>query len=107
MPSDSDPGRMSASPMTGLNFGLSYNPTPKLQFNAMFSEARIWKVGDYCNSLPEEQNYKYALYGAVNCFYTINSYLQWGIEYLWGHRETWNAGGAHDNRIQTMLQLSF
>ncbi len=107
VPSDSDPGRMSASPMTGLNFGLSYNPTPKLQFNAMFSEARIWKVGDYCNSLPEEQNYKYALYGAVNCFYTFNSYLQWGIEYLWGHRETWNAGGAHDNRIQTQLSFTF
>ena len=107
VPRDSDPGRMSASPMTGLNLGVSYNPTSKLQFNAMFSEARIWDVGEYCNSLPEDQNYKYALYGAVNCFYTINSYLQWGIEYLWGHRETWNAGGAHDNRIQTQLSFTF
>lgn len=107
VPKDSDPGHMSPSPMMGVNFGLSYNPTPRLQFNAMVSESRIWKVADYCNSLPESQNYKYALYGAVNCFYNITSYLQWGIEYLWGHRQTWNAGGAHDNRIQTQIAFSF
>lgn len=107
IPDDAKPGRMSASPMMGANVGVSYNPTSKLQFNAMFSEARIWDVGAYCNALDESQNYKYALYGAVNCFYTINPWLQWGIEYLWGHRQTWNIGGAHDSRIQTQLSFSF
>lgn len=106
-PTDSEPGRMSAAPMMGANIGVSYNPTSKLQFNAMFSEARIWKVGAYSNALPETENYKYALYGAVNCFYNINPWLQWGIEYLWGHRQTWNIGGAHDSRIQTQLSFTF
>lgn len=107
VPDDARPGRMSASPMAGLNFGVSYNPTSKLQFNAMFSQSRIWDVRDYCNALDESQNYRYALYGAVNCFYNITPWLQWGIEYLWGHRETWNIGGAHDSRIQTQIAFNF
>ncbi len=107
IPKDDEPGRMKASPMMGLNVGCTVNATSKLQFNAMFSESRIWGVGEYCNALPEGQNYKYALYGAVNCFYNITPYLQWGIEYLWGHRQTWNIGGANDSRIQTQLQFTF
>ncbi len=107
VPDNAAPGKMKASPMMGANIGVSFNPTSKLQFNAMFSESRIWDVEDYCNALPEEQNYKYALYGAVNCFYNITSYLQVGVEYLWGHRQTWNIGGAHDNRIQTQLAFTF
>jgi hypothetical protein len=107
VPDDARPGRMKASPMMGANVGVTFNATSKLQFNAMFSESRIWKVGDYCNALDESQNYKYALYGAVNCFYNINPWLQWGIEYLWGHRQTWNIGGANDSRIQTQLAFTF
>lgn len=107
VPDDARPGRMTASPMAGLNFGVSFNPSSKLQFNAMFSQSRIWKVRDYCNALDESQNYRYALYGAVNCFYNITPYLQWGIEYLWGRRETWNIGGANDSRIQTQIAFNF
>lgn len=107
IPSDSDPGRMTASPMLGANIGVSFNATSKLQFNAMFSESRIWDVKDYANANPESSNYKYALYGAVNCFYNINSFLQLGVEYLYGHRQTWNIGGATDNRIQAQLSFTF
>ncbi len=107
IPKDDAPGRMKAAPMMGLNLGVSVNATKKLQFNAMFSESRIWDVGDYCKALPDGQNYKYALYAAANCFYNITPYLQWGIEYIWGHRQTWNIGGAHDSRLQTQLQFSF
>lgn len=107
IPDDAHPGKMKASPMMGLNFGVTYNPTSKLQFNAMISESRIWNVGAYANSGDEADNYKYAVYGAVNCFYNINSYLQWGLEYLYGHRQTWNIGGANDNRIQTQLSFTF
>lgn len=98
---------MKASPMMGANIGVSINPSAKWQINAMFSESRIWDVEDYCNALPESQNYKYALYGAVNCFYNITSYLQAGIEYLYGRRTTWNHGGASDSRIQTQLAFTF
>lgn len=107
IPDNSHPGKMYAAPMMGLNLGVTYNINSKWQVNAMCSEARVWKVGDYCNALPESENYKYALYGAVNCFYNITSYLQAGVEALWGHRETWNIGGAHDTRIQTQLAFTF
>lgn len=107
IPDDKHPGKMYAAPMMGANIGVTYNISPKWQVNAMFSESRIWKVGDYANALPEADNYKYALYGAANCFYNITSYLQAGIEYLWGHRETWNIGGANDSRIQTQLAFTF
>ena len=107
IPDDENPGRMTASPMLGANIGVTFNPTSKLQFNAMFSEARIWGVKDYANSVSEANNYKYALYGAVNCFYNINSFLQVGVEYLYGHRQTWNIGGADDNRVQAQLSFTF
>lgn len=106
-PDNAEPGRMKANAMMGANIGVSFNPTKKLQFNAMFSESRIWGVKDYATAPDSGCNYKYALYGAVNCFYNITPYLQWGIEYLWGHKQTWNMGGAHDNRIQTQIAFSF
>ena len=107
IPSDEDPGRMTSSPMLGANVGVTFNATSKLQFNAMFSQARIFDVRAYANAGDESLNYRYALYGAVNCFYNINSFLQVGVEYLYGRRETWNIGGASDNRIQAQLQFTF
>ncbi len=104
-PKDSDPTHMTPTPMMGFNFGATYNFNSRWQANLVVSEARMWGVSEYCNALDETQNYKYALYGAVNVFYNITSYLQWGVECVWGHRQTWNIGGAHDTRIQT--QLSF
>lgn len=107
IPDNSNPGRISASPMMGLDFGVSYNPTSRLQFNAMFSEARIWGVRTYADLQDEMLNYKYALYGAVNCFYNLNSFLQFGVEVLYGHRQTWNQGGADDWRTQAQVSFSF
>lgn len=105
VPSDSKPGRLDASPMMGVNFGLTYNINSKWQVNLMGSESRIWDVRDYAVSTAGA-NYKYALYAAGNIFYNITPYLQWGIEYLWGHRETWNMGGASDSRIQTQIMFT-
>ncbi len=107
IPDDARPGRMHGARMMGANIGVSYNPTSRLQFNAMFSESRIWDVADYATAPDSGCNYKYALYAAVNCFYNITPYLQWGIEYLWGHKQTWDIGGAHDSRIQTQLAFTF
>lgn len=106
IPDNASPGRMKASPMAGVNLGFTYNFNSKWQANIMASESRIWDVRDYA-VVNEGSNYKYALYAAGNVFYQITPYLQWGMEYLWGHRQTWNMGGAHDSRIQTQLQFTF
>lgn len=107
IPKDNKPGYMTPAPMMGWTFGASYNPTAKLQFNAMFSQSRIWNVGEYANALDEDNNYKYALYGAANCFYNITNYLQWGVEYVWGRRMTWNGMAANDSRVQTQISFTF
>lgn len=107
IPTDEKPGHMSPSPMMGWTAGATYNATPKLQFNAMFSQARVWEVASYANALDEGNNYRYALYGAANCFYNITSYIQAGVEYVWGRRTTWNGMAANDSRIQTQLSFSF
>lgn len=111
-PEDDNPGRMTANQMMGLVFGASYNATSKLQFNIVGSYARIWNVGDYAvvddhDGVAGNANYRYAGYIAANCFYNITSYLQWGIEYIYGHRETYGLGGANDSRIQTQLSFTF
>lgn len=105
-PSNSDLGKMEAKPMMGLVFGASYNATSKLQFNAVASTSRVWDVKDYA-VINDNANYKYGNYLAVNCFYNITNYLQWGIEYLYGKHQTWDKGGACDNRIQTQLAFTF
>lgn len=106
IPDNSRPGRMTATPMAGVNIGFTYNISDKWQVNLMGSESRIWDVRDYAIA-DDDTNYKYALYAAGNVFYNITSYLQWGIEYVWGHRQTWNDGGAHDSRLQTQLLFTF
>lgn len=120
-PKSSRPGHMEANPMMGLMFGASYKVTPRLSFNAVGSYSRIWNVGNYAtigdavvadangdNVLTAgDANYHCAVYAAVNCFYKITNYLQWGIEYLYGRRYTYTLGGANDSRIETQLSLTF
>lgn len=104
-------GRMSANPMMGINFGVTYNFNSKWQVNAVASEARIWNVGPYAQENATEEghfnDYRYGFYFAANGFYNITSYLQVGLEYLYGRRGTWNVGAGFDNRIQTQFMLTF
>ena len=66
-----------------------------------------WAIMLLSMTIAGNANYRYAGYIAANCFYNITSYLQWGIEYLYGHRETYGLGGANDSRIQTQLSFTF
>ena len=107
VPSDSKPGEMSPTPMMGWMAGATYNINSQWQVNVMGSQARIWDVEPYAtaaSSTPDNlNNYKSGLYLCGNVFYNISSYLQVGMEYLYGKRTTWNAGSASDNRIQMQL----
>ncbi len=110
IPDDSHPGYMTPSPMMGLTLGATYNINKKWQVNAMASEARIWKVSPYAQAAATSgnaiNNYRYGFYAAGNVFYNISSYLQVGLEYLYGHRKTWGDGGASDNRIQMQFMFT-
>lgn len=110
IPTDNEPGKMSPTPMMGATLGATYNFNSQWQMNAMVSEARLWDVEPYAiaaSSTPENiNNYKYGFYAAGNIFYNISSYLQVGVEYLYGRRATWNAGHASDNRVQAQVMFT-
>ncbi len=99
-------GQMTPSPMMGWVIGATYNFSPRWQVNAVASMANIWKVGDYARQAELIQNYKNATYVAANVFYTMTSYLQFGLEYLYGHRQTYGHGGASDNRVQARISFT-
>lgn len=110
VPKDNHPGRLTPTPMMGWSAGVSYNINPKWQVNVMASQARIWDVAQYAEHEAtddgEINNYKYGYYGAANVFYNLSSYLQFGLEYDYGYRKSWNRGSGHDNRIQFQIMLS-
>lgn len=99
-------GQMTPSPMMGWVVGATWNFNPRWQMNAVASMANIWKVGDYARKAELSQNYKNATYVAANVFYTMTSYLQFGLEYLYGHRQTYGFGGASDHRIQARISFT-
>ena len=109
IPDNTHPGKMTPTPMMGVTLGVTYNISPKWQINAMASEARIWKVAPYAEAAATDpgnyNDYRYGFYTAGNVFYNISSYLQVGVEYLYGHRKTWNNGSASDSRVQ--MQIAF
>lgn len=104
-PNDKRIGIYDASPMMGWMAAITYNINPKLQLNAMASQARIWDVKDYGIRAEGTDNFRYSTYVATNVFYNISSYFQLGLEYLYGYRNTWGTGNGHDNRLQ--MQIMF
>lgn len=99
-------GQMTPAPMMGWSLGATWNFSPRWQVNAVASMANIWKVGDYARTAEISQNYKNATYVAANVFYTMTSYLQFGLEYLYGHRQTYGFGGASDSRLQARISFT-
>ncbi|MDE7401857.1 MAG: hypothetical protein K2M87_00395 [Muribaculaceae bacterium] len=109
-PKDGNAGHMTPTPMMGWLAGVTYNINPKWQINAMASQARVWKCGAYANAQAEQpgnvNDYSYGYYGAANVFYNLSSYLQFGVEYLYGYRHTFNHQSGHDNRIQMQVMFT-
>ena len=117
VPRNAHPGKMKPTPMMGLVFGATYNISPKWQVNAMGSYTRVWDVAPYARAATEKDadgavmpgnfnNYKYGVYAAGNVFYNISSYLQVGLEYIFGRRCTYGAGAANDSRLQMQFQFT-
>ncbi len=101
---------MTPTPMMGWSAGVTYNINDKWQVNVMGSQARVWDVAPYAEHEADPEtnvnNYKYGFYGVANVFYNISSYFQLGLEYDYGYRKTWNAGSAHDNRLQFQIMFA-
>ena len=91
----------------GAYLGLQYTFSPKVFCSATYSHVRAYAHRYAGGDTAWPDQYRYGQYLVGNVFYNINSLLQWGVEYLWGRRVDMSGLSRHDNRIQTMLQLSF
>jgi len=84
--------------------GLKYDFSDRLFASASYSYLRLYpkNFGGDWSSL-----YRNGQYAVANVFYQINEFLQWGIEYIYGQKVEMSGARNHDNRLQTMLEVSF
>lgn len=100
-------GKLQAVEAWGAYGGLQYNFNPNLYVSGTYSQVRTYADKYAGGATSWDDQYRYAQYVVGNLFYNINSTVTWGIEYIWGRRVDFSGLQHHDNRIQTMLQVSF
>lgn len=120
-PDPNNPDRMLSNKAWGAYIGLQYNWSPKCYSAVLYSQTRNYAqnynsvdmdkiaAGNGNNNFSTSwgDQYKYGQYFAANVFYNISSMFTWGLEWDWGRRVNHDGISRHDNRIQTMLQLTF
>ncbi|MCH5224732.1 MAG: hypothetical protein J1D77_01990 [Muribaculaceae bacterium] len=112
VPCATDPGKLQTVKAWGGYLGLQYNWSSKVYSNLIYSHLRLYTPnygdGSFDGSAYNfPQQYKYGQYAVANVFYNISNTFSWALEYIYGRRMDWNHVQAHDNRIQTMLQVTF
>ena len=79
------------------------NLTPKMPMTFVYSQVRLpGKTKDFAAA-----DYKYSQYILANIFYNFNSWVNVGLEYIYGTRENFDNAKGHSNRIQTAVQVNF
>lgn len=101
------PGRLEAVKSWGGYLGLQYNFSPKVFATTTYSHVRNYARPYTDGSTPWDSQYKYAQYALANVMWRITPEIQTGIEYIYGRRVDMSGLSHHDNRIQTMLQITF
>ena len=100
-------GRLKPVGAWGGYLGLQYNISPAVYATTTYSHLRNY-AGRYAGgSTPWSGQYRYAQYALANIMWNITSRISTGIEYIYGRRVDMDGRSCHDNRIQTMLQITF
>ena len=97
-------GKLTAVKSWGGYLGATINYTKNLCTSLMYSQVRLYPQNNFSGW---DNLYRYAQYGLCNLIWTPKSYLQVGLEYLYGRKVLMSHEKAHDNRIQGMIQISF
>ncbi|WP_290463654.1 porin [Duncaniella muris] len=100
-------GRLKAVKAWGGYFGLQYNISPKVYATTTYSHLRNYAPDYSGGSTAWDSQYKYAQYALANVIWQISPHLSTGLEYIYGRRVDMSGLSHHDNRIQTMLQVTF
>ncbi len=106
-PDPAQEGRLKPVKAWGGYIGLQFNITKKLYCSGTFSYLRAYPKEYQGGETLWGDQYKYARYVVGNVFYNFNRVLSWGLEYIYGSRRDMSGLTNHDNRLQTMLQVSF
>lgn len=104
MPDPDENGKLKAVPAWGAYGTLQYQICPKVFLNATYSQVRTY-AKDW-NTTAWGETYKWAQYVTANCFWKINSFTMFGVEYLYGRKMDHSGIQAHDNRLSLMLKVS-
>lgn len=107
VPVNNDPGKLQTVKAWGGYLGLQYNWSSKVYSDLIYSHLRVYNPYYNGGETAWASQYKYGQYAVANVFYNITDTFSWALEYIWGRRVDMNGLQAHDNRLQTMLQVTF
>ena len=97
-------GKMEMVKTMGVTGGLTYNFSPKVSSNVVYSHVTNW-FGD--KAAVSGDTYRDGDYVAANVVYAINKYVSAGLEYDYGHRKAVDGTSLHTNRIQCQFAVTF
>lgn len=100
-------GQLETVKAWGAYLGLQYNLSSKCYCNLIYSQLRNYAPRYTDGTVAWSDQYKYGQYILGNFFWNINDLFTWGVEYIYGRRVNMDGLQAHDNRIQTCLQVNF
>ena len=100
-------GKLEAVKAWGGYLGLQYNISPKVYATTTYSHLRNYAHRYAEGSTDWSGQYKYAQYALANVIWQITPQISTGLEYIYGRRVDMDGISRHDNRIQTMLQVTF
>lgn len=95
-------GKLYAPIAVGYVFGARYYFKSNIFANLSLSEQRYYPKGH-----PDDDQYKYGLYGAINLYWDITPRFEVGMEYLAGKRMNFNGTHGNANRLTAMAMFSF
>lgn len=107
VPDAEDNGKLTTVKAWGGYAGIQYNISPTVSITTTYSHLRNYAPNYTQGTTPWGEQYKYAQYALANVMWTIKPGIQCGLEYIYGRRVDMSGVSHHDNRLQTMLCLSF
>lgn len=105
-PSDDD-NKLKAVMLWGGFASLQYDISNRFCASATYSQLRTYASHFVGGTTEWGDLYRYAQYVSANVFFHATSYLDVGIEHIWGRRVNYDGSKAADNRLQAAIQLSF
>lgn len=100
-------GRLDGVKAWGGYLGLQYNISPKVYATTTYSHLRSYAPRYTGGTTSWNQQYSYGQYALGNIIWNITPQISTGLEYIYGRRVNMDGSSSHDNRLQTMLQVTF